>query len=227
MVSKKMPMRRSKRTQKRSFKGAGQGSIIPRAVRARNNPQIEDIVRTVSLNLNPTNLTGPTIYFKQDFLLNNVPNYTELTNLYEFYRIKAIKVQYFSFGGAGSYTGGGALFGVSDADGFLFTAVTTGNTALVAPTSLSDITEWQSFKNHGHYMKDQGQWQRTFAPVPYAGDKNNSNIYDQSNRWISTTDAGATPHAGIIGCVSLPVVPATVLAINCIATYYMEFKRAK
>lgn len=150
-----------------------------------------------------------------EFRLNQVPNYTEFTALYDQYKINAVKITFLpeqtqsvSLSTANNATGSARFFSVVDYNDS------------AAPSSIDQLREYQSckftsiFKPHKRYFK------------PRILDS--SGIYNPGRPWLSTqTGASITHYALKIGIEPTQATVATVDQFTVEVKYYLSFRTVK
>lgn len=185
--------------------------------RDSGNQLIVPAVRTCTLISNAA-YTAPANFGALSFKLADLPNYTEYTNLYDEYRIKAVKVMFLptlnsnveleTSGTSSSLTTIPSLYTWIDND---------DNTA---PTAITQGQQFQSFKCHG--LLDRMR-QRSLVPecstALYSG---TFTSYGQvKNQWIDNNSPSVVHFGlkfGIINCSNNG-------AFDVVLTYYLEFRK--
>lgn len=139
----------------------------------------------------------------QAFTLNQLPNFTEFTNLYDQYKITGVKIKLTPALSEGINS---PLFNTTSSLGFSpvnsvvdyddFTALTSESQAM----EYGSLKQTAPFKSHVRYIKPKCLQQIYISSI----DNANRPI---SNQWISTADPDV-PHLGIKYWISAPNVPA-------------------
>lgn len=144
------------------------------------------------------------------FQLNALPNYTEFTNLFDCYRINAIKVTLMpraNSAEAGTNQGLVKLFTVIDTDD------------ATSPTNLQEVLQYENVKSsnsaydHKRYLKP-----KIARSLYQAG---GIAAYGESTGWIDCSNPGV-PHYGLK--YVLQQLPAGAQSWDCKIKYYLSFK---
>lgn len=153
--------------------------------------------------------TGTSTVFGTPFMLNQLPNYTEYTALFDQYRIAAIKITFIPRSNSSEIgsTMLPILYYVSDA------------TDATLPTSTAELYEYprlkykQLSKPYSLYFKPK------FADAAYQGAFSG---YAVNKGWLSTASP-AVQHFGLKGVVDVQ----TPTSMSLIYKFYLQFKDPK
>jgi len=210
--------KKKQKTSEYSFSGNKIGSI-KRINRETGNNLIVPSVRSVTL-VSAQVWSGSGTYGALSFKLSDLPNYSEYTALYDEYRIKAVKVMFIpnfnvsavdeTSGTTNSYTGVPALYTWIDTD---------DNTA---PTAITAGQQFQTFKCHG-LMNTMRQ--RTLIPeVSTALYSGSFTSYGQlKNQWIDNNSPSVVHYGLKYGILN---GSSSYGVFDCVATYYLEFRKS-
>lgn len=126
-------------------------------------------------------VSGSTQYGGSVFSLDQLPNYSDFTNLYDFYKIKGIKISFIPTAnvtlGTNTATNGLTLY-----NNRIFTVIDYNDAGV--PTSIDELREYKNCKwspyNRIH--------KRYFSPNPLADATDDSTISLQNKPWVPTTN---------------------------------------
>lgn len=151
------------------------------------------------------------------FSLNQVPNFSEMTQLYDQYQIKAIKYTLIpKFTNNELNIGGGASAGIL---GNVWSVLDYDDST--TPLTLQELLQYQNIKRtrqdkvHKRYFK------------PKVAQTIGSNISPKANVWLDCNTA-STPHFGVkLWFDALAGVSNTNITFDLVVKYYMAFKNVR
>lgn len=206
------------KTSEYSFAGNKIGSI-KKINRETGNNLIIPAVRSVNLVTTGTwTYTGT--YGALSFKLSDLPNYTEFTNLYDEYRIKAVKLHFVPTSNSNVAQDTSGTTGGQTSVPALYTWIDTDDNT--APTQLTQGQQFQTFKAHG--MLDRMRVRSLVPEVSTALYSGSFTSYGQvKNQWIDNNSPSVV-HYGLKYAIMNGT--ASYGALDIVATYYLEFRKA-
>jgi len=154
-------------------------------------------------------------FYGFEFRLDQVPNYTELTALYDQYKINAIKVHFLP-----EMTQNVSLAQLNNPVAYsrIFTALDYNDAS--APTTIDQLREYQSCK----YTSILKQHKRYFKPRIV----DSSSVYNPGRPWLSCDNGASVPHFGLkVGIEPTGATGATEMLFFMEVKFYMSFKTVK
>lgn len=151
-------------------------------------------------------------FFPFSFELNNVPGFSELTQLYDFYKINAVKISFIP-----TQTMSNSLSTISNNQNTRFFSVIDYNDDATV-SSLDDLRQYQTckytsaFKTHTRYI---------YKP------KHSIASYVQSSQWCSTAVPTTEWYGLKVGIEAMGSTVSTSMNYRVEATYYLSFKNPK
>lgn len=221
--------RRRPMTRKRSYRR----KFSSRRVKSRGNQRIYYFKR--STNLAPVvaqSTTTDTIQY-YSFRLDDLPDYSELTTLYDQYQIAAVKLSFIPLynmatlneGMSGNTAGNSNFnFSIRSASALDYDGAQSG------VTGMQDLREYQTYKwksyprIHSRYLRPKAimSYEGVSAAVPYV-------LPGRSSPWFNTGSATNVTYGGLWFAVdavnSAPLVGQTLYKVE--AKYYLKFKTVK
>lgn len=169
--------------------------------------------RFLGLGVTPVSNVAPTLY-TIDFRLNQLPNYTEFTDLYDQYKINAVKLSFLP-----SQTQSISLSSTNNStQGRFFSAIDYNDAN--SPVSIDELRQYQSCKWTSMYRPHK----RFFRPK--IQDRGAS--YTPGKPWINCTSPDQQYLALKVGIEPTnATAPSTSLYYNVEAKFYMSFKNVK
>lgn len=206
---------------------------IPRAI---GNPRQKVYYYNRNVNLRSClALTDGTDYLDTfTFKLDDVSGYTDFTNLYDFYKIKAIKMRFIP-----QFTGTQALYydtganlsawkwpgsNVTPSCLRIFTCIDYNDATV--PTNINSMRQYANCK-YSIYTKGH---KRYFKPQLNVVSEDGANIqYGNKSPWVSCADAATQEYFSIKVGIDTSLLPAATIALNDVlcrieCVYYMAFK---
>lgn len=174
------PSRKSAPLIKKQFRPATTGVALSLERPFEKNPNIVRSTRWISSNAFPsTSAESPTPF---NFKLNQLPGYTEMTNMFDQYRITRVDVLYEPASRAGS----SAATGSSGAP-VMWTQVDYDSTSTV---SIAQLAERENTMIHSAFDR----WEHSFIPkiasAAYQSAVASGYYIENGNPWISTSTPG-------------------------------------
>jgi len=153
------------------------------------------------------------------FTLDSLPNYTDFTNLYDEYRIKAVKVYFVpkqnsnTQGASAAYSEVPTLVSAIDYDD------------ATAPTTVAKMMEYDTTRIHGCADKS---YTRIFKPnVSLAAYSGAFTSYAQrEDQWLDSDSAGVKHYGLKYALLNAYAGGNNVWSCNVYATLYIEFRKA-
>lgn len=149
------------------------------------------------------------------FSLDQVPNYTDFTNLYDFFKIKAIKISFIPLSNV--TLGSSSTNTYTNYNNRIFTVIDYNDAG--TPTSIDELREYSNCK----WSPNNKIHKRYFSPNPLADATDDSTISLQYKPWVPTTNYNLDYYAikwAIENTDSGPTVPKYKIE----AKFYMAFK---
>lgn len=213
------PYKNRKKQKVGKYSASGSG-VPPRALAAKSGDrQVTAITRMWQDQTSKAAATDD--YQAFSFQLSDLPNYTQLTQLYDQYRILAVKAEFIPrtppiqyYNGTASQSGSAPV---------LYTAIDLDDT--ISPTSGSLLSH-ESVKCHGAFTpmscNKYVRWLRPACAVELYQTGGFGGYGARTNQWIDTTSS-SVQHYGLKWWVATAATtPAYYYDI--VFTYYMEFK---
>jgi len=209
------------RSIRRKFSTAGSGNV-PRSIHVKSgNGNVVAITRQVVLAplIGASGIDALNAY---NFELSDVPNYTQFTQLYDQYRILAVKMEFVPENCYGpTASGAGVVTQVSAP--WLTTCIDLDDSS--APTS-SIIQSHDTVKMHGvlngNCVNKYVRWLEPQVAISAYQTGGFTGYIPKPKQWIDSNSAGVQ-HYGLKAWVFAPANSASY-RVQVIATYYMEFK---
>lgn len=148
-------------------------------------------------------------FFPFSFELNNVPGFTEFTQLYDFYKINGIKISFIP-----TQTVSNSLSTVNSAQNTRFFSVIDYNDDATV-SSLNDLRQYKTckwtsaFKTHTRYIHKP---------------KHSIASYVQSRQWCSTSVPNTEWYGLKVGIEAMGSTVSTSMNYRVEAKYYLSFK---
>ncbi|AUM61873.1 capsid [uncultured virus] len=157
-------------------------------------------------NINPT-------FAGYNFSLNDVPNYTEFTDLYDSYKINCIKVYFIP-----QMTSNVSLGTVNNAwaSARFFSAIDYNDAT--APTSIDDLRQYQSCK-----MTSIMRQHKRVIFKPKILDTSSYTL----SPWMATSSPSTNYYGLKVGVEPMSSTSSTTMTFNIEAVFYMSFKQVK
>lgn len=214
-----MAKRRKFYSRRNDFGFAGNGlPPISKISKKSGNTQIVKSNRSITLVSNTSYLNAGN-FGALSFKLSDLPNYTDYSNLYDEYRIKAVRVDFVPATNGSAFTYNGV--GVSELSiPALYTWIDTDDNT--APTTVASGQQFQTFKCHGLMSQMRTRW--LVPEVSTALYSGAFTSYGQlKNQWIDNNSTSVV-HFGL----KYALINGTTNggAFDAVATYYMEFRKA-
>lgn len=203
------------------FKFSGSGTV-PRNINVTNaNRNIARDTRMVEYStINLPNAGDAT--FGQAFKLDDLPGYTDY-NLYDQYRINAIKIEFMTNYGNTTYIDGAIT---NDANQpFLYTALDYDDAA--APANKNVVLQRSTARFHGRIAQKTKvvRWLKPCVAQNFFQTALTTGYGARSAPWLDVKNAPSVPHYGLKGCVtSLSNNIGNDSKLVIVATFYLEFK---
>lgn len=218
MAHKKYQYKKSYKRRKTASSNAGAngpGRVNLRALSVKQNTNLVSITRTVDYG-QITSSTGTNTFSGQVFKLSDLPNYTQFTNLFDEYRIRAIKCYFIPTFNVNYGTTGTATLPQ------LISAIDYDDAT--TPSSTAQIYSFDTCRVHGIFDK---MTTRTFKPALSLAVYTGSFVgYGQrQDQWIDCNSPGASHYAMKWGMVNFSNASGVVNAY-LEATFYIEFRKA-
>lgn len=179
-----MAMRRPRRVMRRRRPAAAQRRRRPRIPRGMNNNNVHTFKRSWYLPAN-ISVTTANVYGAYAFSLNDVPNASEFTTLFDQYRINSVRYKIMPRGSsaeAGTNNNVGKIFSVLDYDDG------------VAPTSVDQLCQYPNMKTTRTTSDHVRSLRPMFASTQYF--TSTLSGYGARRGWLDC-DYSAIPHYGI------------------------------
>lgn len=153
-------------------------------------------------------------YTAYNFSLNDVPNVSEFTTLYDVYKINAVKITF-----RPQMTDNVSLSSINNAaaSNRFFTAIDYNDS--VSPTSIDEIRQYQSCKVTGLLRTHK----RYFRPRIM----DSSSVYSPGNKWLNTATTSTNYFGLKVAVEPTQSTIATSMTYSIECTYYLSFKNVK
>lgn len=222
MVAKRKNVSMSSRSRKKQkvekFSASGSGRVPRNIVTLSGNRNIATVTRMWQNQYSKAAATDELLALS--FQLSDLPNYTQFTNLYDQYRILAVKVEFVARTPPVQYYGVSAI---SSSAPVLYTAIDLDD--VTTPTSTTLLAH-ESCKFHGAFTpmstNKYVRWLKPATAVEMYQTGGFGGYGARQNQWIDTTSS-SVQHYGIKWWIA---TAATTPAYyyDVVFTYYMEFK---
>lgn len=212
--------RKRSRKARSAFVSSGNGAINLRSLAVRGGQyNISTTVRSKTMVANAPYINGSS-FGALAFTLSDLPNYTELTNLYDEYRIKAVRIFWIPTTNVNGTVWNGASTIVYSLPA-LYSWIDNDDDTV--PTSLAQGQEYESFKCHGQLSTTR---QRTIIPdaskALYTGAAF-TGYGNARNQWIDNNSPNVKHYGIKYGIVNQT---ANSGAMDVVATFYLEFRKS-
>jgi hypothetical protein len=193
----------------------GPGRVNLRALSIRQNTNLVSITRTVDYG-QVSSATGADKFVGQVFKLNDLPNYTQFTALFDEFRIRAIKV--YLIPSFNVNTTASAQLTIPQ----LISAIDYDDAG--TPSNTATIYSFDTARVHGVFDR---MYTRTFKPaISIAAYSGGFTAYAQrQDQWIDCNSPGTSHYALKYGIVNANNGSST-MDVYCEATFYLQFRKA-
>lgn len=193
--------KRSRKMYRRKYK---------RVPRSLGNPKQAVFYYTRFVDLGGiTSTSTSTIYGASSFNLTQVPGYTDFTNLYDFYKLKAVKISFIPWGNI--------FNGDSGTEYFLRMYTVIDYNDVTIPSSISELQQYKSCK----WSPNNKIHKRYFKPKTIIDSYNELALTLDKQPWVPTSNTGNS-YYGIKWAIENAVNLTTRYKIE--AKYYLMFK---
>jgi len=170
---KKRPMRRNRRKYTRR---------IPRSL-GNPNQKVYYFKRFTTLGTIVVTTASSNAYGASVFSLDQLPGYTEFTNLFDFYKIKAIKLSFIPTSNVTMQTGNSSTTVANTIyNNRIFTVIDYNDAGI--PSSVNELREYSNCK----WSPNNKIHKRYIVPNPLADATDDSTISLQNKPWVPSTN---------------------------------------
>lgn len=168
------------------------------------------------------------------FRLQDVPQFTDFTNVYDSYRIRGVKVNLIPVNNVSTWTQTtgmtGGQTGLFNAGQFAirsFSAFDPNNdgVGIVGLTGVQQVQEYQNSK-WTPYNRIHKRYVKPRITLTSPDGSNGINIVGKQP-WVQCADNGQTIHYGMPFVIDPTAIPSGTVMYKVEATYYMQFARPK
>lgn len=170
---KKRPMRRNRRKYSR----------LPRRSLGNPNQKVYYFKRFTTLGTIVVTSSSANAYGASVFSLDQLPGYTEFTNLFDFYKIKAIKLSFIPTSNVTLQTGNSSTTVANSIyNNRIFTVIDYNDAGI--PTSVNELREYSNCK----WSPNNKIHKRYIVPNPLADATDDSTISLMNKPWVPSTN---------------------------------------